>query len=58
MDKLMNNQTDYEKKLRNAKAALEKNMQDRVTQQSLFEKETQSMESLKKRYQDLGVAIL
>jgi hypothetical protein len=58
MDKLMNNQTDYEKKLRNAKAALEKNMQDRASQQSLFEKETQSMESLKKRYQDLGVATL
>jgi hypothetical protein len=58
MDKLMNNQTDYEKKLRNAKAALEKNTQDRATQQSLFEKETQAMESLKKRYQDLGVATL
>jgi hypothetical protein len=55
MDKLMDNQTDYEKKLRNAKAALEKNSQDRVTQQSLFEKENQALDALKKRHQDLGI---
>ncbi|HEY4935767.1 MAG TPA: hypothetical protein VII44_04270 [Puia sp.] len=50
----MNNQTDYEKKLRNAKASLEKNTQDRATQQSLLEKETQALEAFKKRHQDLG----
>jgi hypothetical protein len=54
MDKLMNSQTDYEKKLRNAQAALEKNTQDRGTQQSLLEKETQALDALKKRHQDLG----
>jgi hypothetical protein len=54
MDKLMNYQTDYEKKLRIAKADLEKNTQDRATQQGLFEKETQALEALKKRHQDLG----
>ena len=58
MDKLMNNQTDYEKKLRNAKAALEKNTQDRATQQGLYEKETQAMEALKKRFQDLGITTI
>ena len=55
MDKLMNNQTDYEKKLRNAQAALEKNTQDRTTQQTLLEKETQALDALKKRHQDLGM---
>ncbi len=55
MDKLMNNQTDYEKKLRNAQAALEKNTQDRSTQQGLLEKETQALDALKKRHQDLGM---
>ncbi len=58
MDKLMNNQTDYEKKLRNAQAALEKNTQDRATQQGLLEKETQALDALKKRHQDLGMATL
>jgi hypothetical protein len=55
MDKLLNNQTDYEKKLRNAQAALEKNTQDRATQQTLYEKESQALEALKKRHQDLGM---
>jgi hypothetical protein len=55
MDKLMNSQTDSEKKLRNAKAALEKNTQDRATQQGLLEKENQALEALKKRHQELGM---
>ncbi|HSZ34626.1 MAG TPA: hypothetical protein VK772_15025 [Puia sp.] len=55
MNKLLDNQSDYEKKLRNAQAALEKNTQDRGTQQSLLEKETQALDALKKRHQDLGM---
>ncbi len=55
MDKLLNNQADYEKKLRNAQAALEKNTQDRATQQTMYEKEAQALEALKKRHQDLGI---
>jgi hypothetical protein len=58
MDKLMNNQTDYEKKLRNAQAALEKNTQERATQQGLLEKEMQALDALKKRHQDLGMVTL
>jgi hypothetical protein len=54
MDKLMDNQTDYEKKLRNYKADLEKNTEDRQTAQSLFESQTKSLEALKQRHQNLG----
>jgi len=50
MDKLLDNQADYEKKLRNYKADLETNTKDRETQQTLFEKETQSLEALKQRH--------
>ncbi len=53
MNKLMDNQTDYEKKIRNYQADLEQNTKDRQTQQSLFDKESQSLEALKKRHQDL-----
>jgi hypothetical protein len=53
MDKLMDSQTDYEKKIRNYKADLEQNTKDRQTQQALFDKETQSMAALKQRHQDL-----
>jgi hypothetical protein len=50
MDKLLDNQADYEKKLRNYKADLESNTKDRETQQTLFEKESQSLEALKQRH--------
>ena len=50
MDKLLDNQADYEKKLRNYKADLETNTKDRGTQQTLFEKESQSLEALKQRH--------
>jgi hypothetical protein len=53
MDKLMNNQTDYEKKIRNYKADLEKNTQDRTTEQSIFETANSQLESLKKRLENL-----
>jgi uncharacterized coiled-coil DUF342 family protein len=53
MNKLLDNQTDYEKKVRNYKADLEQNSKDRETQQALFDKESQSMEALKQRHQDL-----
>ena len=36
MDKLMDDQTDYEKKLRNYKADLEKNTENRSTEQSIL----------------------
>jgi hypothetical protein len=51
MDKLLDNQADYEKKLRNYKADLDTNSKDRATLQSLFEKESQSLEALKQRHQ-------
>lgn len=51
MDKLMDNQADYEKKLRNYKADLENNTKDRAAQQSLYEKESQSLEALKQRHE-------
>jgi len=51
MDKLLDNQADYEKKLRNYKADLETNTKDRAMQQTLFDKESQSLEALKQRHQ-------
>ena len=36
MDNLLDDQTDYEKKIRNYKADLEKNIADRSTEQTLF----------------------
>jgi hypothetical protein len=51
MDKLLDNQADYEKKLRNYKADLETNTKDRATQQSLLDKESQSLEALKQRHE-------
>jgi chromosome segregation ATPase len=53
MDKLMDNQTDYEKKLRNYKADLEKNTEDHSTEQSIFETANNQLESLKKRLENL-----
>jgi cell division protein FtsB len=53
MDKLMDNQADYEKKLRNYKSDLEKNTGDRATQQSIFETANSELESLKKRLENL-----
>ncbi len=55
MDKLLNKQTDYEKKLRNAKVDAYKNKKDLEAQQSLFDKESQASEALKRRQQNLGV---
>jgi hypothetical protein len=51
MDKLLDNQADYEKKLRNYKADLENNTKDRATQQSLYDKESQALDALKQRQQ-------
>ena len=51
MDKLLDNQADYEKKIRNYKADLETNTKDRATQQSLYDKESQSLEALKQRHE-------
>jgi hypothetical protein len=51
MDKLLDNQADYEKKIRNYKADLDTNAKDRATQQSLFDKESQSLEALKQRHE-------
>ena len=53
MDKLMDDQTDYEKKLRNYKADLEKNTEDRSTEQSIYETANSQLESLKKRLENL-----
>jgi len=53
MDKLLDNQADYEKKLRNYKADLETNTKDRETEQSLFDRESQSLDALKQRHQNL-----
>ena len=49
MDKLLDNQADYEKKIRNYKADLEENTKDRATQQSLYDKQSQALEALKQR---------
>lgn len=54
MDKLLNDQTDYEKKIRNYKADLEQNTQDRQTQQAMFENQNQALDALKQRYQSVG----
>jgi hypothetical protein len=54
MDKLLDNQTDYEKKIRNYKADLEKNTQDRQTEQTLFDSQTQALNALRQRYQNIG----
>ncbi len=53
MDKLLDNQADYEKKIRNYKADLETNTKDRATQQSLYDKESQSLDALKQRHQTM-----
>lgn len=53
MDKLLDNQADYEKKIRNYKADLENNTKDRATQQSLYDKESQSLEALKQRHETM-----
>lgn len=53
MDKLMDDQTDYEKKLRNYKADLEKNTEYRSTEQSIYETANNQLESLKKRLENL-----
>ena len=53
MDKLLDDQADYEKKLRNYKADLENNTKDRQTQQTLFDRQSQSLEALKQRHQSL-----
>jgi hypothetical protein len=54
MDKLLDNQTDYEKKLRNYKADLEDNTKERAAQQEIFEKVTLALNSLKQRQYKLG----
>jgi len=51
MDKLLDNQADYEKKLRNYKSELEDNAKERVAQQSLFDKTSQSLSALKERHE-------
>ena len=51
MDKLMDNQADYEKKLRNYKSALEDNTKEREAQQSLLDKTSQSLSALKERHE-------
>jgi hypothetical protein len=53
MDKLMDNQTDYEKKIRNYKADLEKNTEDRSTESSIYETANGQLEALKKRLENL-----
>jgi len=53
MDKLLDNQADYEKKLRNYKADLETNTKEGETEQSLFDRESQSLDALKQRHQNL-----
>ena len=55
MDKLMNKQTDYEKRLRNARQDLDKTLSALRDQQSLSEKETQALEAIKIRQQNLGI---
>jgi hypothetical protein len=54
MDKLLDNQADYEKKLRNYKADLEDNTKEREAQQAILEKVTQSLNALKQRNLNLG----
>jgi hypothetical protein len=53
MNKLLDNQTDYEKKIRNYKADLEKNTQDRATAQTAFDSANSQLDSIKKRLETL-----
>jgi hypothetical protein len=53
MDKLLNNQADYEKKIRNYKSDLEDITKERVAQQSLYDKTSQALEALKQRREKL-----
>jgi hypothetical protein len=53
MDKLMDNQTDIEKKLRNYKAELEKNTESRATEQSIFETANGQLVALQKKLENL-----
>jgi len=53
MDKLMDSQTDIEKKLRNYKAELEKNTENRTTEQSIFDTANGQLDALKKRLETL-----
>ncbi|HEY4965206.1 MAG TPA: hypothetical protein VII28_02355 [Puia sp.] len=53
MDKLLDGQTDYEKKIRNYKADLEKNTENRSTEHSIFETANGQLESLQKRLENL-----
>jgi hypothetical protein len=53
MDKLLDDQTDYEKKVRNYKSDLEKNTEDRATEQALYDKASQALDALKQKHQDL-----
>lgn len=55
MDKLLDNQADYEKKLRNYKADLDDNTKEREAQQAIFDKVTQASNALKQRQQTLGM---
>lgn len=56
MDKLLDNQTDYEKKIRNYKADLEDNTKQREAAQSSYDSETQALNALKQRLQNLRAA--
>ena len=53
MDKLLDNQADYEKKIRNYKADLEDNTRERAAQQAVYDKLTQSLSALKDRHEKL-----
>jgi len=53
MDKLLDNQTDYEKKIRNYKADLDDNTKQREAMQSSIDSETQALYALKQRLQNL-----
>jgi hypothetical protein len=55
MDKLMDKQADYEKRLRNAMADAEKNRKDREDQQILFNKESPALDALRLKQQNLAV---
>jgi len=56
MDRLLDNQTDYEKKIRNYKAELEDNSKQREFQQNLFDNENQALNGLKQRLQNLRIS--
>ena len=53
MDKLLDDQTDYEKKIRNYKSDLDKNTADRATEQTLYDKASQALEALKQKHLSL-----